>query len=144
VQERAERVLAVEIDERVADRDLEPEALGARAQHRQRLRVAVGIDEERPGAALADPLGHRHRLGGGGRLIQQRGVGELEPGQLGGHLLKDQQRFEPALADLGLIGRVGGVPTRIFHDVAEDHGRRDRAVVAHADHRGQHAVLRRH
>ena len=86
-------------------------------------------------AALADPSGHGHGLGGGGGLVQQRGVGQLQPGQVDDHLLEGEQGLEAALADLGLIGRVRRVPAGVLEHVALDHRRRDRVVVAHADHR---------
>jgi hypothetical protein len=34
------------------------------------------------------------------------------------------QRFEPTLRDLGLVGRVRGVPGRVLEHVAQDHARR--------------------
>ena len=68
---------------------------------------------------------HRHGLGGGGGLVEQRGVGELQAGQVDDHRLEVEQRLEPALADLGLVGRVGGVPARVLQHVALDHRRRD-------------------
>ena len=40
----------------------------------------------------------------------------------------------------GWYGRVRGVPGRALEHVAADHGRRDRVVVAEADHRGEYLV----
>src|SRR5262249_52791774 len=40
-----------------------------------------------------------------------------------------------------LVWRVLGVPARVLEDGALDDGRRNRVVVAHADHRAQHAIL---
>ena len=77
----------------------------------------------------------RHRLGGGGALVEQRGVGGRQPGQVADHGLEVEQRLEPALGDLRLVRRVGGVPARVLEHVAPDHRRGDRAVVAQADHR---------
>ena len=84
----------------------------------------------------------RHRLGGGGALVEQRRVGGRQPGQVGDHGLEVEQRLEAALGDLGLVGRVGGVPGRVLEHVAPDHRRRDRRVVAQADHRLGGTVLR--
>ena len=95
------------------------------------------------GFGLAEGMRHRHRLGRGGGLIQQRGVGDLHAGQFADHGLEVQQRLQPALGDLGLIGRVGGVPAGIFQHVAQDDRRRDGAVVAHADQAFGRRVLRR-
>ena len=41
-------------------------------------------------------------------------------GQVADHRLEIQQRFEPALGNLGLIRRVLRVPAGIFQDVALD------------------------
>ena len=143
VQKGTERGGAFEILERIADHDLEAERPGARSQNGQRLRMTVGIDEERLGPGLARPLRHRHRLGGSGRLVEQRGIGKLQAGEVLDHMLEVEQRLEAALADLGLIRRVGRVPARIFQHVAQDHRWRVGAVVAHSDHRGQDTVARR-
>ena len=58
-----------------------------------------------------------------------------QAGEVRDHGLEVQQRLQPALADLGLVGRVGGVPGRVLEDVAPDHRRGDRAAVAQPDHR---------
>ena len=100
--------------------------------------------KKRLGLRLGHPLRHGHRLGAGGCLVQQRGIGNLEPGQIADHGLEVQQRLEPALADFRLIGGVGGVPGRVFQDVALDRGGRHRTVIALPDQRGQNLVLFRH
>ena len=84
----------------------------------------------------------RHRFRRGGGFIEQRGVGDVEPGEIADHGLEIEQRFQPALADLRLIRRIGGIPRRTFQDVALDHGRQDGAGIALADQRGEHLVLR--
>ena len=84
---------------------------------------------------LMRPPGQGHRLGDRGRLVQQARAGGRQPGQVGDHGLEVEQRLQPALADLGLVGRVGGVPGRVLQHVAPDHRRGDGAVVAEADHR---------
>ena len=86
---------------------------------------------------------HRHGLGGGGGFVEQRGVGDVEAGEVGDHRLEIQQRFEPALGNFGLVRRVLRVPAGIFQDVALDDGRRDAIVIAHADERAADLVLRR-
>jgi hypothetical protein len=106
--------------------------------------MAVGGDEEaRERLVLARVVRERHRLGRGGALVEQRGVREIEAGEIGDHRLVVEQRFEPALADLGLVGRVLRVPTRVLEDVAHEHGRAHAIGVAHADERAEHAVPRR-
>ena len=58
------------------------------------------------------PVEHRHRLGGGGALVEQRGGRDVHAGQVLDHRLEVQQRLEPALRDLRLVRRVGRVPAR--------------------------------
>ena len=120
---------------------LPAERLRARLQHGDRLRQALLVDEEGVRLRLGDAMRKRHRLGRGGRLVEQRGVGDIERGQIRDERLEVEKRLETPLADLRLIGRVGGIPGRILQDVALDGRRHDRAVVALADQRGQHAVL---
>ena len=85
----------------------------------------------------------RHRLGGGGRLVEHRRVGDRHAGQVADHGLEVDQRFHAALRDLGLVGRVGGVPGRVLEHVAQDDAGRVRAVVALADEALEDLVLRR-
>ena len=58
------------------------------------------------------------------------------------HRLEIEQRLEPALGDLGLVGRVRGVPAGVLEDVPLDDRRRDAVVVAHPDERAENLVLR--
>ena len=83
--------------------------------------------------ALRAAADHRHRFRRGGRLVEQRRVRHRQAGEVDHHLLEVEQRLEPTLRDLGLVGRVGGVPAGVLEHVALDHRRRVRAVVAHAD-----------
>ena len=78
-------------------------------------------------------VAHGHGLGGGGGLIQQRGIGDVQPGQVADHRLEIQQRLQAALGDFRLIRRVLRVPAGIFQDVALNHRRGDAIVIAHAD-----------
>ncbi len=134
LQQRAEDVVVGSFLRRAEDQ-LEAEPGGAGAHHVEGLREGVFIDEEGVALRLARAARHGHRLGGGGRLVEQRGVGELHASQVDHHLLIVEQGFEAALGDLGLIGRVGGVPAGILEQVALDHRRRVGAVVAEADQR---------
>jgi hypothetical protein len=120
----------VEVDQ------LDPQRLRAGLQHRPGLRQHVGVHEEDGVLGrLRGPAQQGHGLGGGGGLVEQARVGDVETGQVRDQRLEGQQRLEPALADLGLVGRVGGVPGGVLEHVAPHHGRGDRAVVAEADHR---------
>ena len=86
------------------------------------------------------PVAHRHRLAGRGRLVEQGRVGDVHAGEVAHHRLEVEQRLEPSLRDLGLVRRVRGVPGRVLQHVAQDDGRRDRVRVAHADERGEDVV----
>jgi hypothetical protein len=91
--------------------------------------------------ALDAALGQRHGLGGGGGFVQHGRVGHGHARQVADHGLEVDQRFHAALRDLGLVGRVGGVPGGVLQDVAQDDARRVRAVVALADEALEHLVL---
>jgi hypothetical protein len=141
LHERAEDVGAERVPVHVAHHHLDAARLGPRAHHGHGLRVAVGGDEERLLARL--PLGgvaHRHRLGRRRALVEQRGVGDGQPGEVADHRLEVEQRLEPPLGDLRLVGRVRGVPPRVLEHVALDDRRRERAVIAHAEVRPPHLV----
>jgi hypothetical protein len=122
--------------------DLDPERFSARAHDVLRLREDVVGHEEAVAFALAEAVAQRHCFGRGGRLVQHRRVGDRHSGQIADHRLVVDERFEPALRDLRLIRRVCRVPGGIFEHVAQDHARRVRAVIALADERFQHLVLR--
>ena len=135
-------VYAVEVDSsRVAYDNLEADGLGPGRHHGDGLGVAGLVDGETVAAAAAThPVQHGHGLGCGRGLVEQRGVGDVHAGQFAHHRLEVEQRFEPTLGDLGLVGRVGRVPTGVLEDVAPDDGGSNGLVVAHADHRHHEAV----
>jgi hypothetical protein len=105
----------------------------AGAHHLDGLREAGLVDEEHVRLRLRHAARDCHRLGGGGGFVEQRGVGELQAGEVDHHLLEVEERFEAALGDLGLVGRVRGVPARVLEHVAQDHRGRVSAVVALTD-----------
>ena len=119
---------------RLGDHDLDATRFGTRAHHGDGLRMAGGVHQEhaRSAAALADDgCGEMHRLRGRRALVEQRRVGDFQARQVRHHRLKIEERLEPALGDLGLVGRVRRVPARILEHVAQDHRRRDAIVVTH-------------
>ena len=121
----------------VGNLNLEAERFRAALDDRDGLREAVGIQDGLAVAGVLVLVGaahHQHGLCHGGGFVEQRGVGDGQAHQVLHHGLEVQQGFEPALGDLGLVGRVGRVPGRRFEDVAADHRRGDRVVVALADH----------
>ncbi len=106
---------------RVAHDHLDIQRLGAGLDHGDGLRVAIVRDQEGGAAVfLVHPLQQGHGLGGGGAFVQHGGVGQVHAGQVEDHLLEGQQRFQSALRDFRLIGRVGGVPARVFQHIALD------------------------
>ena len=117
--------------------------LGSRGEDGKRLRMEVCSDRQDIGSGLARCVRHGHRLRGGGGLVEQGRVGDLHACQLADHRLEVQQRFQPALCDFSLVGRVGRVPAWIFQHVAQDHRRREGAVIAHSDQAFRRRVLRR-
>ena len=130
---------------RVADLDRDAERLRSGLDHCDGVRVAPGVDHEAGRRSRGrEPAGHRHRLGCRRRLVEERSVRELGAGQLAHHRLEVEERFEPALRDLGLVGGVRRVPARVLEHVPLDHGGSDRAVVPEPEERGHHVVLRRH
>ncbi len=124
----------------VGDDDLDAGRLGAGLDDGDGLRKGVRVDQEQALLVLAHAPGQRHRLGGRGALVQQRGAGRRQAGEFGDHRLEVQQRLEPSLRDLRLVRRVGRVPGGVLHHVAQDDGRGEGAVVPQADHRAEHLV----
>ena len=108
---------------------------GARLHHRDGLRVDVIGDHENVPLARSTRLGHVHGFGRGGALVEERGVGERQRGQVRDHGLEIEKRLETSLRDLRLVGRVLRVPAGILEDVAPDHGGSEATGVAHADER---------
>ena len=123
-----------------ADVQRDAHRLGPGLQYSDRLRMGVGVDDEGVARGPRQPAGHRHGLCRSGALVEHGGVGQVEPGEVGDHGLEVEDRLQPALADLRLVGRVGRVPGGVLEEVALDDGRGDRAVVPHADQRGEHLV----
>ena len=80
--------------------------------HVDRLRQRVRVDDERTGRLAVAAAYQRHRLGDRGALVEQGGVGGGQAGQVADDGLEVEQGLEPALRDLGLVRRVGGVPAR--------------------------------
>ena len=118
----------------VAHYHLDAQRLGTGAQHVEGLRVAVHGGKELVAAlVLAQTLAEGHGLGGGSGFVEQGCVGDRQAGKVTDQGLEVQQRFQAALGDLGLVRRVGGVPGRVFQEVAQDRRRRVAVVIALAD-----------
>ncbi len=143
LKDRAEHLRRVQRLGRATD-DPDSQRRGAGFDHGDGLRVQVVADEERLGLRFRHAVRHRHRLGRGGRLVQQAGIGDGQAGQIGHHRLIVQQRLKPSLGDFRLIGCIGGIPGRVFQNVALDRRWRDGAVIALSDQAGHHPVLPGH
>ena len=113
---------------------LDSERFRARLHDRDGLRMAaVGDEDRRLPRHSCWQRGRCACLGGGGRFVEQRGVGNVQPGEVDDHLLEVDQRLHAPLRNLRLIRRVGGVPAGIFEDVPLDHRRHDAVAVALAE-----------
>ena len=99
LDEDPEGVGGLDVRPRIADDHLDPERLGAGGDDRDRLGVAVGVDEEHVGLDVTRPAHHRHGLGRCGALVEERGVGQLHAGQVAHHRLVVEERLEPPLGD---------------------------------------------
>ena len=107
--------------------DLVAVAGGERAQRRARVRVHAARDDD-PRLAVGE-LG---QVGGGrdgARALVDARVGDRQRRQLGDRRLVLEHHLQPALGDLGLVGRVGRQELRAPHEHVDD--RRD-VVVVHA------------
>ncbi len=120
---------------RVAQVQRHAQGFGPGAHDLDRLGVAVRGDEKAGALAAMDTSAHAHGLGGGGGFVEERGVGQWQPGEIGHHCLKDQQRFQAALGNLGLVGGVLGIPTGVLENAALDDPGHDDAGIAHAQPR---------
>ena len=101
-------------------------ARGHRGQRLARVRVHAPGDHE-PRAPVLQP---RQVAGGGqgARALVDRGVGDRQPGELGDRGLVLEHHLEPALGDLGLVGRVGRQELRAGDDRVDQ---RRHVVVVH-------------
>jgi hypothetical protein len=135
LEQGAENRCGIDVLHGVADDNLPAQRFGAGLQHGESLRMAIAVGEKDGPPRLRNALRHGHRLGGRRRFVEERSIGNVQCRQVRDHGLEIQQGLEPPLADFRLVRRVGGVPGRIFQNVALDHGRQDRAVISLADQR---------
>mmetsp|Transcript_19103 Transcript_19103/g.22013 ORF Transcript_19103/g.22013 Transcript_19103/m.22013 type:complete len:227 (-) Transcript_19103:412-1092(-) len=103
---------------RVADDHFDAERLGPRADDGDGVREGLVADEEDAPLLVEVREAHEHRLCARGRFVQQRGVRDVESGQVGHHRLEVEQVFEAALRDLRLVRCVGRVPVGVFEYVS--------------------------
>ena len=85
---------------------------------------------------------HGHGLGGGGGFVQERGIGNLHARQVNNHGLEIKQHLQASLRNLGLVGRIGGVPGGVFENIPQDYVGRDGVVVARSNKRLKDLILK--
>jgi hypothetical protein len=142
LHQRAEdRFVALE-SEMIAHDHLDPQGLGAGLHDFDGLRMA-GLRDKKDAALRADILAQVHRLGGGGGLVEQGSIGDGQAGQLARHGLEIEQRLQASLGNLRLIGRVLGVPARIFQQIPLNDRRGDAIGITHANERAKDLVFPR-
>ena len=73
---------------RISDDHIPAQRLGSGLHDRNRLRMAIAINEECISLRLRHAPRHRHGFRGSGRLVEQRSVGDLEPRQIDDHGLE--------------------------------------------------------
>ena len=115
------------------DLDSESEGLSAGGEEGEALGMETLVGEEDGLLAEGGAIAERHGFGGGGGFVEERGVGDVEAGQIADHGLEVEEGLQTSLGDLGLVGRVLGDPARVLEDVALDGGRNDGVVVAESD-----------
>ena len=121
-------------------------ALGAGTEYRQGVRPNLLVHKHLPDIGfdlLTRPeiSHHGHRLGSSRRFVKQRTVGKRQAREVTDHRLKDEQRFQSALAHLSLVRGIRGVPDRVFEHVTTDDGRRDGTVPTAADQRTRQYIV---
>ena len=95
--------------------------------------MAVLVDQKHLAGAFDGATGQCHGLGRCCRLVEHGGVSNGHARQITHQGLEIHQGFHAALADLGLVGRVGRVPGRVLQNVAQDHAGGVGAVIPLAD-----------
>ena len=143
LQQDGEGVVGDRVLAPVPHGDREAERLGPGAHDREGLRVHVPVDGEHVPVGALGAVAQRHRLGRSGGLVEQGRVRDVHAGEVADHRLEVEQDLEPALGDLGLVGRVGRVPGGVLQDVALDDRGRDGPVVAEPEVRPQGPVAAR-
>ena len=118
---------------KIADHQFKAEIFGAGFHHVQSLRIHARIHKETLRFHFAHAVRHCHRFSGGSRLVQQRCACHRKTGQIDTHLLEVQQSFQTTLGNFRLIWGVGGIPTRIFQYVAQNHVRNAGRIITQTD-----------
>ena len=106
------------------DANREADSVGLCGDHLDRLREALGVQDDDAALLARHGAAHeQHRLANGGRLVEKRRASHGQRRQVRDHRLEVEHRLEATLRDLGLVRRIGRVPGRILEHVAPDHHR---------------------
>ena len=118
------------------------EHLRTAAGHRNNLGQASRVNSEEAVLHLAvRTVHHNCGLSDSGSLIQQRGVSNLQAGQLHHGVLEVQQSFQATLRNLSLVGSVGSVETGVLQNIAAQNSGGHSVVVTGANHLCQDLIL---
>ena len=119
------------------------EHLRTAAGHRNNLGQATGVNSEEAVLHLAVcTVHHNCGLSDSGSLIQQRGVSNLQAGQLHHGVLEVQQSFQATLRNLSLVGSVGSVETGVLQNIAAQNRGGYSIVVSGTNHLDENLILR--
>ena len=143
LQQHAEHIVVELHRRRRGDDNAQAQGSSAGAHDGNGLRMAVGGDHKGGAVAARGVARHRHRFGGGGRFIEQRGVGDFHRRQVANHGLEIEQRFQPPLRDFRLVRGIRSIPAGVLEQVAPQRRRRDGTVVAHPEVAARHHVAPR-
>ena len=142
LHKHAKHVIAERCGTMITDDDVHPAHVRTRANHVDGLWVTELGDEERVLIGLASHgVRQRHGFSGRGGLVQERGIGDLEPRQVDHHRLKVEQRLQSSLRDFRLIRCVGRIPAWVLEDVSLNRRGRNRVVEPKAEERPGELVL---
>src|SRR5438093_3593943 len=120
---------------RIADGNPPTQGFGSGLQNGESLRMAIPIGKKDSSPQLRNSFRHGHRFCRSRGFVEERGIGDVQRGEIRDHGLEIEQRLESTLTYFRLIWRVGGVPSRILQNVALNDGRQDRVIVSLPDHR---------
>ena len=111
------------------------QGFGSGLQNGESLRMAIPIGKKDSSPQLRNSFRHGHRFCRSRGFVEERGIGDVQRGEIRDHGLEIEQRLESTLTYFRLIWRVGGVPSRILQNVALNDGRQDRVIVSLPDQR---------
>lgn len=125
---------------RVPGFDLPAEWFSAGVHNINRLRMQLTCKQDTAALVSVMPAGNANGFSNRSRFIEKRGAGDRQAGQFCNQRLEVEQKLKTTLADFRLVRRIGGVPGRIFKQIALDDRRRMHTMIARADEALLHHV----